>query len=124
MTTTTTPTETSTEDRLAILELTTRLALLVDARDSDALEGLFANPARSDRSSLFGGEPQTQTPSGLAAGLRQVLGNLDATGHLITCQPISLDGDEATIAAKMQGTHVTYQRLGRPYVDGRRPARL
>ena len=38
--------------------------------------------------------------------MRQALGGLDTTHHLITCQVISLDGDHATSAANMQGTHV------------------
>src|SRR6516165_6138298 len=71
------PTTTATEDRLAILELTARLALLVDARDWTALEGLFTDPIYSDRTSLFGGEPETSTPAELAGGLRYALGGLD-----------------------------------------------
>ena len=105
---------TATEDRLAILELIARLGLLVDARDWNALEQLFTNPVYSDRTSLFGGEPQTVSPSELVAGLRQALGNLDATHHLITCQVISLDGDQATSAANMQGTHVFANASGGP----------
>jgi SnoaL-like domain len=108
------PTTTATEDRLAILELTARLALLVDARDWSALEGLFTNPVYSDRTSLFGGEPQTGSPGELVGGLRQALGNLDATHHLIACQVISLDGDQATSAANMQGTHVFANASGGP----------
>jgi hypothetical protein len=100
------PTETATEDRLAILELTERLALQVDARDWDPLEG--CSPTRS----------AATAPRCSAASLRRKLtpssppacarcwGNLDATHHLITCQSISLDGDEATSAANMQGKHV------------------
>ena len=108
------PTTTATEDRLAILELTARLALLVDARDWTALEGLFTNPVYSDRTSLFGGEPETSTPAELAGGLRYALGGLDATHHLITSQSISLDGDRATSAANMQGTHVLANASGGP----------
>ena len=108
------PTTTATEDRLAILELTARLALLVDARDRTALEGLFTNPVDSDRTSLFGGEPETSTPAELAGGLRYALGGLDATHHLITSQSISLDGDRATSAANMQGTHVLANASGGP----------
>jgi hypothetical protein len=53
MTTTTShPTTTATEDRLAIRELTARLGLLVDARDWNALERLFTNPVYSDRTAL------------------------------------------------------------------------
>jgi hypothetical protein len=81
------------EDRLAILDLTARLALTVDAKDWDGFEGLFA-------------DPQTQTPAELAAGLKGALGNLDTTHHLIACQTISLDGDLATSSANMVGRHV------------------
>jgi hypothetical protein len=108
------PATTAIEDRLAILELTARLALLVDARDWAAFEQLFTDPVYSDRTSLFGGEPQTSTPAELAAGLRYALGGLDATHHLITCQSISLDGDRATSAANMQGTHVLANASGGP----------
>ena len=107
MTTTTSDAATTeTEDRLAILELIGRLGLVVDARDWEGLERLFTNPVYSDRTSLFGGEPQNSTPGELAAGLRGALGNLDATHHLIACQVINIDGDQATSAANMHGTHV------------------
>ena len=118
------PTTTATEDRLAILELTARLALLVDARDWTALEGLFTNPVYSDRTSLFGGEPETSTPAELAGGLPYALGGLDATHHLITCQSISLDGDRATSAANMQGTHVLANASGGPVWIVAGPPRL
>ena len=106
------PATTETEDRLAILELIARLGLLVDARDWDGFEGLFTDPVYSDRTSLFGGEPQTSTPGELVSGLRYALGGLDTTHHLITCQTISLDGDQATSAANMQGTHVLANASG------------
>ena len=105
---------TETEDRLAILELTSRLALLVDARDWDALEQLFTDPVYWDRTSLFGGEPETQSPAELVGGLRYSLGGLDVTHHMITCLEISLDGDQATGAANMQGTHVLANPSGDP----------
>jgi hypothetical protein len=111
-TTTPDPTTNATEDRLAILELIAQLGLLVDARDWNALEGLFTDPVYSDRTSLFGGEPQTNTPAELVGGLQYVLGKLDTTHHLITCQVIDLNGDEATSAANMQGTHVLTNASG------------
>ena len=106
------PTATATEDRLAILELIGQLGLLVDARDWSALEGLFTDPVYSHRTALFGGEPQTNTPAELVGGLEYVLGKLDTTHHLITCQVIDLNGDEATSAANMQGTHVLANASG------------
>ena len=108
------PTTTATEDRLAILELIGNLALLLDARDWGALERLFTNPVHLDRTSLFGGEPETLTPAELVEGYRQTLGKLDAVHHLITSHVISLDGDEATCAANMMGTHVLANNSGGP----------
>ena len=106
------PTATETEDRLAILELIGNLALLLDARDWDALAGLFTDPVHYDRTSLFGGDPETLSPAELVEGYRQALGGLDAIHHLITCQVITLDGDRATCAANMQGTHVLANTSG------------
>jgi hypothetical protein len=125
-TTTPDPTTTETEDRLAILELIGNLALLLDARDWNALERLFADPVHYDRTSLFGGEPATLTPAQLVEGYRQALGNLDSLHHMITCPVINLDGDQATCAANMQGTHVFANTFGDPMwtVDGRHDYQL
>ena len=125
-TTSSQPTTTDTEDRLAILELIGNLALLLDARDWNAFEGLFANPVHLDRSSLFGGEPEILSPAELVDGYRHTLGNLDAVHHLITCHVINLDGDQATSAANMQGTHVLVNSSGGPIwtVGGRHDYQL
>jgi SnoaL-like domain len=56
-TTTSDPTTTALEDRLAILELIGRLALTIDARDWDALAQLFTDTVYHDRTSLIGGQP-------------------------------------------------------------------
>jgi ketosteroid isomerase-like protein len=93
-------------DRLDILELTTRLGLLVDAREWDALARLFADPVAVDYTSLDGGDPQTLRPAELIDGWRSVLEHLDRTQHLIAGQVIALDGDRATCAASVQATHV------------------
>ena len=115
MTTTTShPTTTETEDRLAILELIGRLVLLLDARDWGALEQLFTDTVYSDRTSLLGGEPVTLGAAEFVDGWRQTLQNLDAVHHMITCHVISLDGDQATCAANMQGNHVFVNGSGGP----------
>ena len=120
------PAATETEDRLAILELIGNLALLLDARDWNALEGVFTDPVYYDRTSLFGGEPGTLSRAELIGGYRQALGNLDAVHHLITCHVINLDGDQATCAANMQGTHVLANTSGGPIwtVGGRHDYQL
>jgi len=107
-------TTTEIEDRLALQDLTSRLALLVDTRDWGALEQLFTDPIYWDRTSLFGGEPETQSPAELVGGLRYSLGGLDVTHHLITNLVVSLDGDQATGSANMQGTHVLANASGGP----------
>jgi SnoaL-like domain len=107
-----TPTET--EDRLAIMELIGRLVLVLDARDWDGLGPLFTDTVYSDRTSLLGGEPVTVGRAGFVEGWRQTLQNLDAVHHVITSHVITLDGDRATCAANMLGTHVYTNHSGGP----------
>lgn len=60
------------------------------------------------------------------AGWRKTLGNLDTVHHLITSHVIGLDGDRATCAANMQGTHVFANPSGGPVwtVGGRHDYQL
>ena len=124
--TTSSSTTTETEDRLAILELIGRLALLLDARDWNGLEQLFTDTVYNDRTSLTGGEPVTLGAAEFVEGWRQTLQNLDAAHHLITGHVMSLDGDQATCAANMQGTHVLANASGGPIwtVGGRHDYQL
>jgi len=103
-----------TRDRLAILELIGRLALTIDGRDWNALGQLFTDTVYHDRTSLTGGEPMTLGVAEFVDGWRQTLQNMDAVHHLITNHVISLDGDQATCAANMQGTHVLANASGAP----------
>ena len=59
-------------------------------------------------------------------GWRQTLQNLDAVHHMITSHVITLDGDQATCAANMQGTHVFANASGGPIwtVGGRHDNQL
>lgn len=125
-TTTSHPPKTETEDRLAIIELIGRLVLLLDARDWSALEQVFTDPVYSDRTSLLGGQPVTLSVAEFVDGWRQTLQNLDAVHHMITCHVITLDGDQATCAANMQGTHVFANASGGPIwtVGGRHDYQL
>jgi hypothetical protein len=125
-TTTSDSTTTKTEDRLAIIELIGRLVLLLDARDWNGLEQLFTDSVYSDRTSLWGGEPVTLGVAEFVDGWRQPLENLDAVHHMVTCHVITLDGDQATCAANMQGTHVLVNGSGGPMwtVGGRHDYQL
>lgn len=101
-------------DRLAVAETMSRIGLFVDARQWDDLEALFADPVNVDYTSLNGGEPQRLHPAELVGGWRQVLPFLDATQHLIGNHVVTLNGDEASCAANVQGTHVLANHSGGP----------
>ena len=109
---------TETADRLAILDLIGRFALSLDSKNWDAFERVFTDPVHIDRTSLWGGAPETYSPAELAGGMRQTMGNLDAIHHQITGHVISLDGDTATCAANMQGVHVFANPSGGPMWTG------
>jgi hypothetical protein len=113
-------------DRLEIIELTSRLLLLIDARDWTAAEELFADQVDVDYTSLTGGEPGTVARSDLVGGWRKNLEHLEATQHLHGNHVISLDGDEATCVTNVQGTHVRPNATGGPLwtVGGRYDFRL
>ena len=102
-------------DRLEILDLTSQLGLLVDARDWPGLTALFTTEVDIDYTSLNGGQPQRSPAAEIVSGWRQVLSHLDATQHLIAGQMIRLDGDHATASANVQGTHVLANATGGPH---------
>ncbi len=125
-TTTSDSTTTEIEDRLAILELIGRLSLTIDAKDWDTMGQLFTDTVHHDRTSLTGGEPYTAPVAQFVEGWRQTLQAMDAVHHQITNHVISLDGDEATCAANMQGIHVLANASGGPMwtVGGRHDYQL
>jgi hypothetical protein len=101
-------------DRLAIVELISRMALHVDARAWRELTELFTDPVFIDYTSLNGGEPASLAPSALISGWRQALDRLDATQHIVAGHAVELDGDSATCAANVQGTHTRANHSGGP----------
>ncbi len=117
---------TETEDRLAIIELIGRLSLTIDAKDWEAMGRLFTDTVYHDRTSLTGGEPYTAPVAQFVDGWRQTLQNMDAVHHQITNHVVSLDGDQATCVANMQGTHVLANASGGPMwtVGGRHDYQL
>ena len=119
-------TATQLEDRLAILELIGRLSLTIDAKDWDTMGQLFTDTVYHDRTSLTGGEPYTAPLAQFVEGWRQTLQAMDAVHHQITNHVVSLDGDQATCAANMMGTHVLANASGGPMwtVGGRHDYQL
>jgi SnoaL-like domain len=113
-------------DRMAIIELISRLVLLLDARDWIGLEDLFTDTVYNDRTSLTGGEPETLGKVEFVGGWRFLMEHLDAVHHMVSCHVINLDGDRATCAANMLGTHVLANPSGGPIwmVGGRHDYQL
>jgi hypothetical protein len=113
-------------DREEIFELASRLGLLVDAREWDALERLFCAEVDLDYTSLQGGEPQRLSPGEIVGAWRQNLERLEATHHLIGNLVAVVDGDEASVACNVTGTHVAPNATGGPLwtVGGRYDMRV
>jgi hypothetical protein len=80
----------------------------------------------NDRTSLTGVEPVTLGAAEFVSGWRQLMQNLDAVHHMITGHVIDLEGDHATCAANMMGTHVLANSSGGPIwtVGGRHDYQL
>ena len=125
-TTTSDSTTTELEDRLAIVELIGRLSLTIDAKNWDSMGQLFTDTVYHDRTSLTGGEPYTVPVAQFVEGWRQTLQAMDAVHHQITNHVVTLDGDQATCAANMMGTHVLTNASGGPMwtVGGRHDYQL
>lgn len=104
----------STEQRTAIVDVTTRMAWLADRRDWDALVGVFAEQVQLDYTSLTGGKPAKLAPADIVAGWRRGLDGLDATQHLISNHLVDIDGDRAVATAQFQATHVLANPHGDP----------
>jgi len=104
-----------TADTSEIVAVTTRLAWLVDRREWEALNGLFATHVDLDYTSLNGGEPATLTRDEIVAGWRSGLEGLDATQHLVSGHLVEVDGDRASCTAQFQATHVLSDPSLNPY---------
>lgn len=113
-------------DPQQIVELTSAMGILLDAREWEALTRLFAARVDVDYTSLNGGEPVTAAREELVAGWQATLDGLDATQHLISNHQVSIDGDEATCIAHVQGAHRLATAHGDPLwiVGGRYDFRL
>jgi hypothetical protein len=99
-------------DRDEIIELTSNLGLLVDARDWTAAEALFADSVDLDYTSLQGGEPQRLAPSDIVGTWKENFARLQSTQHLIANHVVALTGEQAHVAANVTATHVASDATG------------
>jgi hypothetical protein len=103
------------EDRLAVIETCTRMAWYADEREWDALREVFADEVRLDYTSLQGGEPATVPRDQLVESWAGLLGELQATQHLVTNHLVAVSGDTASCTAAFQATHLLPNPHGDPF---------
>jgi len=76
----------------------------IDAKRWAELRALYADEVRTDYTSLFGGEPQTQSGDTLIAGWSGLLETV-ATQHLLGPIDVDLDGPRATARCHVRALH-------------------
>jgi len=89
-----------------------RIANTIDTRRWAELRALFADEVTTDYTSLFGGEPQTQSGDALIAMWRQILSPLDATQHLTGAIDVHWRGAVAIAECNVRGYHISARTAG------------
>lgn len=98
-------------DILAIQSVVTQILHAIDGRRWTELTSLFTADVKTDYTSLFGGDVQSQTCEQLIDGWKQLLSPLDATQHLLG--PITVSGNNPYAVAQchVRGYHVTSKKI-------------
>ncbi|CAM5498356.1 Nuclear transport factor 2 family protein OS=Streptomyces tendae OX=1932 GN=GUR47_32220 PE=4 SV=1 [Streptomyces tendae] len=99
------PPRTTVEDKYAVAETCTRMAVHADRREWRLLRSLFADKVLLDYTSLAGGEPARLGPQEIVDAWTTALGGYDATQHLVANHLVTVDGDRAVCTAAFQATH-------------------
>lgn len=99
-------------DRYQIIETCTRMGLLIDNRRWEELGEIFAGEFDIDYTSVFGGSTARITPADMIRNSRLLLGNLEATQHLVTGHIVTGGGDEASCVSQVQATHIKHSPTG------------
>ncbi len=93
-------------DQTGITRTLTDIAAGADRHDWDRVRAAFAETVTTDYSSLWGGEPVTQTADELVAGWAGFLPGFDSTHHMVTNHTITSKSEEITTAeADFTATH-------------------
>lgn len=84
----------------------TDIAAGADRHDWSRVRGAFAETVTTDYTSLWGGDPVTQSADDLVAGWSSFLPGFDITHHMVTNHTVtSLEGDTALAEADFTATH-------------------
>ena len=94
------------EDRAAIVDAITDIAAGADRHDWPRVRGAFADTVTLDYTSLWGGQPATQSADKVIAQWSGFLPGFDRTLHLVTNHTIVEGNQTSAIAeADFQATH-------------------
>lgn len=93
-------------DQSEISRSITYIAAGADRHDWSRVRGAFADTVTTDYTSLWGGEPATQTADELIASWSSFLPGFDVTHHMVANRAVtSIDGTHATAEADFTATH-------------------
>lgn len=99
-------------DQAEISRSITDIAAGADRHDWTRVRAAFADTVTTDYSSLWGGDPVTQSADDLVAGWAAFLPGFDTTHHMVANHAItSVDGTMATAEADFTATHRIDDRL-------------
>jgi hypothetical protein len=101
-------------DTSRVIQLVSSIPLAVDLANYDLAEAAFAPSIVVDYTSLWGGTPNTMTPSELMAGWRGIVPGFDATFHELAQVRATITGNTAIATANVDGRHWIGERLWRP----------
>jgi len=94
------------EDRVAIIDTITDIAAGADRHQWDRLRRAFAGTVTLDYTSLWGGEPTTQSGEAVVAQWSGFLPGFEQTLHLVTNHTVvESNGTTATAEADFQAIH-------------------
>lgn len=97
-----------------IRTLVSSIPLAVDRAAYGLAEASFAPEVVIDYTSLWGGEPETMTPTALMAAWQGIVPGFDATWHELGPVSVEIDGTFATATATVDGRHWIGEALWRP----------
>lgn len=93
-------------DPIEISRSITDIAAGADRHDWERVRGAFAETVTTDYTSLWGGEPVTQSSEDLIAGWAGFLPGFEVTHHMVTNHTVTAQTDTAAIAeADFTATH-------------------
>jgi SnoaL-like domain len=97
-----------------VISVVSSIPLAVDLAAYDMAEKAFAPKVVIDYTSLWGGTPNTMTPSELMTAWRGIVPGFDATWHELSKVTAQVNGSKATAGAFVDGRHWIGDKLWRP----------